>query len=383
MKRKKQRKNEDRLRPFTDYSKPAGRPHFMKSQSWEGGVILESEDIPQIRHGIKAAVKADRVRAVTFVDTPQKDKKGPKDPLCSSIDFPCYEKPKFSFTAGNNGAFKKENEVRETIKCQKLLTDDIASNEPHKNKCSMLNTHLQSSTENLMESFDTKPSSTNPRQNLSVQYSVPASSSIITTTRSEYTSITDDIDTTCLKYPSPGGSPVTPHKSFMDFYVPNEDKSDLLGKRKNLQLSEAEQLKNAEESEHAQMETMIRKRMRHISLTETDSLGDIAKHVVNELTTSSESSDSSTSSQQSVYSENDGRESPEPIVKKGLKHVKSEPAFHLQQVKATDHKMFDRSQSVQTNGPSEAESEAFPKDQEVLVKKKRVSYLDDIVESAA
>jgi hypothetical protein len=42
-------------------------------------------------------------------------------------------------------------------------------------------------------------------------------------------------------------------------------------------------LKNAEESEHEQLENIIRKRMRQISLTESDSLGDIARHIIQEL----------------------------------------------------------------------------------------------------
>lgn len=131
------------------------------------------------------------------------------------------------------------------------------------------------------------------------------SSSIITPVRSEYTSITDDIDTSCVNHISPHGSPVTPHNSRFFDYNLSGDKSNKThhpygSPRKDIIRNEAEQLKNAEDSEHAQMEVMIMKRMRQISLTETDSLGDIAKHVMNEMEMSSDSS----SSEQSVYSDN-------------------------------------------------------------------------------
>ena len=43
--------------------------------------------------------------------------------------------------------------------------------------------------------------------------------------------------------------------------------------------SEEEQLKDAEESEHAQMTGVIMRRMRQISMTESDNVVDIAKQV--------------------------------------------------------------------------------------------------------
>ncbi len=55
--------------------------------------------------------------------------------------------------------------------------------------------------------------------------------------------------------------------------------------------SELEQLRQAEDAEHEQMELMIMKRMRQISLTESESLSDIARHVIQELESDDDASD--------------------------------------------------------------------------------------------
>ena len=107
---------------------------------------------------------------------------------------------------------------------------------------------------------------------------------IVTPNHTEYTSITDEIDTTGVNFGSPCGSPTTPRQ----FYFGVEVDVDLYTKkpRKNhrtLSATEAQQLKLAEDSEHEAMEMMIRKRMRQISLTESDGLSDIARHVMQEM----------------------------------------------------------------------------------------------------
>ena len=105
----------------------------------------------------------------------------------------------------------------------------------------------------------------------------------------------------------------------MDTYTKKETSA-----RKEVVKSKSEELKNAEESEHAQMELTIRKRIRQISLTDTDSLGDIARHVVHEI---------ELSDQEEIapgYHSDDGehiqaaREKARP---RKLKQVKSEPSL--------------------------------------------------------
>ena len=107
---------------------------------------------------------------------------------------------------------------------------------------------------------------------------------IVTPNRSDYTTITDEIDTTGLNYSSPSTSPTTPKGSFFRSLDVDVDLYTKKGfPEKDVILSELEQLRMAEDAEHEQMELMIMKRMRQISLTESESLSDIARHVIQEL----------------------------------------------------------------------------------------------------
>ncbi|CAD5113778.1 DgyrCDS2946 [Dimorphilus gyrociliatus] len=77
---------------------------------------------------------------------------------------------------------------------------------------------------------------------------------IITPVRQEYSSITDEIDTSCLNYVSPNNSPNTPRQHIFERHT----------------------MRGAEETEHAEMEKSFRKRLHQISLTESDSIADMA-----------------------------------------------------------------------------------------------------------
>ena len=142
--------------------------------------------------------------------------------------------------------------------------------------------------------------------------------SIITPSRSEYTAITDDIDTSCLNFCSPQHSPTTPHHPFLgtDHDLELYTKKEL--PRREVLKTKSEELKKAEESEQAHMEVVIRKRMRQISLTENDSMVDIARHVIQEI----ELSDVEDEPLLQYYSDDNG--SP-PFIKSSLKMVQSEP----------------------------------------------------------
>ncbi|VDI37874.1 transient receptor potential cation channel subfamily M member 3 [Mytilus galloprovincialis] len=98
----------------------------------------------------------------------------------------------------------------------------------------------------------------------------------------EYTTITDEIDTSCMIDRSPPGSPTSGGAFFPDgFFDP--DKQHHQKYNKEAREKEFKKLKNAEETEHRKMEKVIRNRLRQISLDETDSISDIAKLVVTEL----------------------------------------------------------------------------------------------------
>ena len=106
---------------------------------------------------------------------------------------------------------------------------------------------------------------------------------ILTPLRADYTSITDEIDTSCIIGDSPRSSPV-PSSAHHFFYDDEVDEFTRTGSpEKEAIRTELEQLKLAEETEHRQLEGIIRNRMRQISLTESDSLSDIAKHVMQEM----------------------------------------------------------------------------------------------------
>ena len=97
----------------------------------------------------------------------------------------------------------------------------------------------------------------------------PASqmASLFTSLNPEYTTITDEIDTSCLmESPSPSATAM---------YFDPEEKYCLN--------SEEKALKQAEEIEHRRMERVIRNRLRQISLDDSDSISDIAKMVVSDM----------------------------------------------------------------------------------------------------
>ncbi|CAE1237860.1 TRPM3 [Acanthosepion pharaonis] len=97
----------------------------------------------------------------------------------------------------------------------------------------------------------------------------PASqmASLFTSLNPEYTTITDEIDTSCLmESPSPSTAAI---------YFDPEEKYTLN--------SEEKALKQAEEIEHRRMERVIRNRLRQISLDDSDSISDIAKMVVSDM----------------------------------------------------------------------------------------------------
>ncbi|XP_052279179.1 transient receptor potential cation channel subfamily M member 3-like isoform X3 [Dreissena polymorpha] len=100
--------------------------------------------------------------------------------------------------------------------------------------------------------------------------------SILTSRSVEYTTITDEIDTSCMMTCSPPGSPTTAHTSSENMWG-EEDKPETLVRFENAAL------KQAEETEHRSMEHVIRHRLRKISRDESDSICDIAKLAVSEM----------------------------------------------------------------------------------------------------
>lgn len=86
-------------------------------------------------------------------------------------------------------------------------------------------------------------------------------SSIFNPLIGEYTSITDVIDTSCIEEHSPPCSPIP--KGFTDSEGYSQVEAKM--KEKSAALSKQQALKQAEETEHQRMESMIRQRLRQIS----------------------------------------------------------------------------------------------------------------------
>lgn len=109
--------------------------------------------------------------------------------------------------------------------------------------------------------------------------SVSQMTPILTSISSEYTTITDEIDTSCVVDKSPPGSPTSTGTFF------GEGASDVEKKRKQSDVVTVEnvRLKNAEELQHRKMERLIQHRLRQISLDESDCISDIAKLVVSDM----------------------------------------------------------------------------------------------------
>ena len=115
---------------------------------------------------------------------------------------------------------------------------------------------------------------------------------IVTPSRTDYTSITDDIDTSAVKYGGSPGSPATPRHIYfgLDVNVDLYTKKNSANSNHRGRPTRGDYLKHAEEAEHEQMELTIRKRIRQISLTESDSLCNIARQAIDTLETSEEDS---------------------------------------------------------------------------------------------
>ncbi|KAH9513281.1 Transient receptor putative cation channel sub M member 3 [Bulinus truncatus] len=105
---------------------------------------------------------------------------------------------------------------------------------------------------------------------------------MLTPTLGEYTSITDNIDTSCLIDCSPPCSPLAKSSIMFSF---GDSFHEIEAKNRDISSADYKQmeLKKAEEIEHQGMETIIRRRLRQISQDERGSISDIAKVVVAEL----------------------------------------------------------------------------------------------------
>lgn len=104
-------------------------------------------------------------------------------------------------------------------------------------------------------------------------------SSILTPLQGEYTSITDDIDTSCMQDRSPQRSPTTAGVFFSESFPDGEKPKEAVATSVEL-----ESLKMAEEVERRRIDKLIRPRLRQISLDENDTkMSEIAKRVVDEL----------------------------------------------------------------------------------------------------
>ena len=308
----KRRMNEDRLGPFTDYSSRR-RPPFQRaitiaapgSAGHEFSIIRSGNNINQLASDFSSQIPSGRRDSKTSLGSRGKRKESIG--LASDL----YNRRKMK-------ALNKFKEADTPLKTKRSKGGRVTFSDPPSKEPSPIPPVKTVSTDRDYSKLESTPvrntdepvavrsgkkqisppmSIPQPAGFLRVALpptslpNIPSSSAvlnqinpIVTPNRSDYTTITDEIDTTGLNYSSPSTSPTTPKGSFfrgLDVDV------DLYTKKgfpeKDVIQSELEQLRMAEDAEHEQMELMIMKRMRQISLTESESLSDIARHVIQEL----------------------------------------------------------------------------------------------------
>ncbi|XP_053405277.1 transient receptor potential cation channel subfamily M member 3-like isoform X7 [Mercenaria mercenaria] len=106
--------------------------------------------------------------------------------------------------------------------------------------------------------------------------------SILTSRSAEYTTITDEIDTSCMMNRSPPRSPTSaiPYSAAASEPLWEDVKDENPASK-----FEKAALKQAEEMEHKRMEKVIRNRLRQISMDESDNAAEIAMMVISEMET--------------------------------------------------------------------------------------------------
>jgi hypothetical protein len=103
--------------------------------------------------------------------------------------------------------------------------------------------------------------------------------SILTSRSAEYTTITDEIDTSCMINRSPPRSPTSAIPLTAEPAWEDDKEENPASK------FEKAALRHAEETEHKRMEKVIRNRLRQISMDESDSAAEIAMMVISEMET--------------------------------------------------------------------------------------------------
>ena len=345
---KKHKMNEERLRPFTDYSQACQRKPFLRAVTL--GAPLGGPDMTMVPSNYRVARQTSVFtrQASIFSPPPPEPKSKPKPKRIKSpprtVSGP-HLGSELYYRRRNNAlsrlrhqglitkALKEEEEPHSKKEDARVTFSDRSPHDPCQRKAFSLDAvdtlmveqgrqesagldipptresgnyltdgpashtmHLSTQMHRQISS-PTPPVSIPPRRQATPPSSLPSVvtipkpappgmapiTPIVTPSRSDYTTITDEIDTSGVNYTSPIGSPQTPRRIFFGVDV-NVDLYTKKGKpQKTAIRTEAEQLKKAEESEHAELELVIRKRMRQISLTESDSMSDIAKHIVHDL----------------------------------------------------------------------------------------------------
>ena len=356
-------KTESRLRPFTDYSsKQRKRVPFMRSFTVGGpSPIQEEETIRSSSHTPKRSGSKKKLRQVTFSrgdarasgsssggHAPKIEVTEPRgDPSVNAKN----DQESYHNTPNSNQQtslpslhLSPKSEFEDTSLHHAASVSAVPISVPSTSaehelpSASKLNAR-PSSAEYTREWVEMSAMSVPSQQSLlpsmTELHIVPPATPIITPNRVEYTTITDAIDTTSFSRQSPLGSPNSQRPTF-SFDLERFTRRDT-SRLTSFVDNEARRLRKAEESEHDQLETMLRRRMRQISLTEHDSFGDIATLFIHEMSgTSSSSIEDPTS-----YSD-DGktRDELEPnrsnVRTLTLRNCKSEPVLKLPSPPATD-----------------------------------------------
>ncbi|XP_074651257.1 transient receptor potential cation channel subfamily M member 3-like [Tubulanus polymorphus] len=298
---------ESRLKPFTDYTKPyVRRPPFFRSMTVptvpEGSSISHQRNflaVPLPKPYMSTPPKSSlfhRRKALHIGKLREQVAEDKKtiDQQSAMQNVLTVSKPQTNNNTSKTDSTVSLNSISSSVQPNKLGGAGDINDIKRSASAEML---PNVSTPEKERTFDDTASAAGDVANPVAYTPIPP---ILTALRSEYTSITDEIDTSCILPDSPSGSPTTPRASRVFFAsslegvneppvrapkLSKRDKRKPAPPRQQALKNEAVMLKHAEESEKQQMERVIRHRLRQISMSESDSMSDLAKIVINELET--------------------------------------------------------------------------------------------------
>ncbi|KAJ8304156.1 hypothetical protein KUTeg_017739 [Tegillarca granosa] len=275
----------------TQMTKHKSSDSLDKSSTSEPNSTMRSIPSPLLVHS-KKPVKEENLRKYTdFTRSGSPKISSPRKPLERSFSQRSKHSlprlPELSSEAINDIGKKEDGDHEASLHDRRHVPDDLTVdvNKANDNSGRMVFTDdtvlldkNQSSVYSAPKSQSTSSAIFTAAENSSSSSALAQLTPILTSVNSEYTTITDEIDTSCMMDRSPPGSPSSAGSFFPDKFFDSKKKRKEFAKK-----TENARLRKAEEAESRKMEKVIRERLRQISLDETDSISDIAKLVVDDL----------------------------------------------------------------------------------------------------